>query len=377
MSNTPAETPAEPVAETAQAAKPAHHPRSMSRWPAILACPCYEGKDYSADASKGTDVHAKLADWLTTYKTEGKLPTVDTAELDLFEAGAWRCAQYVVDRMKADGAEPGDLHVEELVKIEESGIYGRPDAWWIDWEGYIVVFDFKTFYNPGRDYFPQLAGYAVAIGQGLEDKTGVCTVIGYGDHAEVLDELTNLEACRATYAEAMDCFGAREAGNAEPMQSNWCDLCKHAATCKACVAIAERVTEDQTLANAPAQWDALTTERRAQMMVLAETVEKWAAAVREKAKETLMAGGEIADAENGIAYGLIEMRGRKKPRTADACRMLKSRGATDEALRAVLTVSATDVKAILKGLGVKGKAADALVDSVCDFGTPSVSMKRK
>ena len=351
-----------------------HHTRSMSQWSAILECPCYESSGGSANATKGTEVHAKLETWLNHLKEHGILPEIDRGDLDRYEYGAWMCAETVANFCP----DTSILHIEEWVKIDdERGIYGKPDCYWFSVDGTLNVLDFKTFRNVGRSHFPQLAGYAVAILGKPEDlKAPVCLIVRYGDSTEVDLSYTDYEECATFYRLAMEAFDKRDNGTGTPKQCAYCDFCKHAATCGAYRQIAETVTQRQDLATAPENWNALPVERKAQLKLIAETVVKWADKITEKCKEDLLNGGVIEDAEHGIKYGLQERSGKKTPRTEDACRMLKSRGATDDDIRGALSISATGIKAVLRELGIKGKAADALIADVCDFGEPTQSIVR-
>lgn len=357
-----------------------HAVRSMSRWPAVIDCQCFESKEFTQAAQKGTDTHALLAGWLTAYKHTGTLPEMPP-DLDFVEQGAYRCARDIVAQSTAQGCAYCDLDIEAKVRIADTNIHGYVDALWfnggIEEPKGITIFDFKTFRNPSRDYTAQLAGYAVAA---CRDRFGedypVTLVIGYGDYNKYDVQQVTLKDCCEWYRKAMESFDKRDSGEAEPKQCAWCELCKHSATCPAFKAIATKVAQEPTLKNAPESWGELSTPRKAQLLVLAETVAKWAEQVRDKAKEDLLNGAVIEDSANAIKYGLRQTKGRKIPRTEDACRMLKDNGATDSELRAVLKIGATECKAVLKEHGIKGKKADELIDNVCDFSTPTSIMVR-
>jgi hypothetical protein len=174
----------------------------------------------------------------------------------------------------------------------------------------------------------------------------------------------------------MEAFDMADRGEAQPTQCNWCELCANAATCPAFKAVAEAVAKP-ALANVTEQWETLPTERKAQMLVLAETVCKWAEAVREKAKADLMSGTFIADLVNGIEYSLRNVSGCKTPRTADACKLLMGLGVSADEIRGELSMSAASLKKLLKGAGLKGKAIDEALEAVCDVGAGFVQMVRK
>jgi hypothetical protein len=184
--------------------------------------------------------------------------------------------------------------------------------------------------------------------------------------------LAELQDIRDT---AMEAFDKAEKGDAMPTQCNWCELCAHAAACFAFRGVAIGVAQSG-ISHAPEQWQFLGVASKARLLVLAETVCKWADAVREKAKADLMSGATIEDEEKGIKYCLRSVSGRKTPRTADACKMLMGKGVSADEIRGELTMSAASVKKLLKTAGLKGKAIEEALSAVCDVTAGSVQMVR-
>lgn len=391
-----------PLAQAAAPAPTAHHPRGMSGWPAILACPCYEGKGDSKDAAAGTAIHAKLAWWLEAYKRDGALPEVDWADLSLHETGAYLAAQWIVSAFALSRIPRDRLHVEHRCTLP-NGVFGTADAMWVDETHTVHVVDFKAFYNPGRDYFPQLGGYGLAVAESLlksawsgtpEGDIVICMDVLYGDKANAPGDgcECSLHEARATCSKAMDAYNERDAGTAKPAQCNWCDLCAHHATCPAVTATIEALPEvndkdnddgapdgahDKTpSAQRIAPWASLAPERKAQLLVVAEFAAKWADTVKTKAKEDALAGVALEDAEHGIRYTLRESKGRSKPRVADLWPLLAQRGVTPQDYKSRLTISAADAEALLKGVGLTAKAAKELIATVSDVGKGSVSLVR-
>lgn len=354
-----------------------HHPRGMSKWPAILACGCFTGKGESQDAAYGTEMHGALAKILTAYREDGELPPCDP-DASFHLAGVYRAAAMIRDCMYLQGVQPSNLHIEERVTLED-GVFGTADIWYTANHRDIFVWDFKTFRNPGRDYTAQLAGYAAAIASeypmNVVANQRYHLRIVYGDSPEVDDHTLTYGDCIKIRGEAMAAFDKADKGEAQPTQCNWCELCANAATCPAFRAVAEVVTKP-IYASIPAQWETLPVEQKAQMLVLAETVCKWSDSVREKAKADLMSGATIEDEANAIRYCLRNVSGRKTPRTAEACRMLLERGVEPDALRGKLTLAVRSIKELLKTVGVKGKAADELIAQVCDIAEGTVQMVR-
>ena len=387
----------------------AHHPLGMSKWPAALACPRFDGKDESADAAFGTGVHATLAWWLSELRERGRLPEVEAEGLSFHEAGAWKAAQTIEAELRVCGASPRALRVEERVSLYYPGtkehVFGTADALFVH-DGAVHVFDFKTFFNPGRDYMPQLQGYGLAAARACKEEidTVVCSVL-YGDAPGKAERVVFDKAdCEAVAERALDTLSTpREElakAGAEPTQCAWCELCKHFATCPAChrvavsaaeaglsVGEAGKVPKDAGVVRAEthpdvpvigqmACWADMPSERKAQLMVIAEFAAKWADAVRAKAKADMLAGEVIADPANGIAYTLRETRGRLKLDCDALWAAAKSHGVSAAAFRACLKPDATEAKKVLRAAGLKATAADDVLESCGTRGASSQTLVR-
>ena len=368
-----------------------HHPRGMSRWPAVLACPCFEGKEASADAAEGTRLHALLAGWLTALR-DGVEPEVDVGGLSFHEAGAWRAFRAIRAAVVELGLPFGALRVEERVTLFDAAnrdvVFGTADCLLVDGErGVAHVWDFKSFFNPGRDYSAQLLGYG--LGAALSSKTPIETIrwtVLYGDHEEA-------ESGEASKAEAMEVFqramsvfdNRREHVPAKPCQCNWCELCARFPACRACAAVAEDVRKEFQAAEGSEVlactltadgWGRLTSTRKAQMLVLAEFCGKFADAVRAKAKEDLLAGVSITDPENGIAYALRETRGRLKLDCDLLWAAAKAKGVQAADFRGCLKPDAVEAKKVLRAAGLTAKAADEVLESCGVRGAGSQTLVR-
>lgn len=383
------------AAEAAVVSAPAptgHHPRGMSKWPAVLACPCFEGKEGGEEAAEGTRLHALLAGWLEAMRGGDLSPDVDVEALSFHEAGAWRAAQAIRKAVLDLGLPFGDLRVETRVTLFDAAnrdtVFGTADCLLVDPErGVVHVWDFKSFYNPGRDYSAQLLGYGLAAA--LASKTPIERIrwtVLYGDHAETESgEASNAEAM-SVFQRAMSVFdNRREHVPAKPCQCNWCELCARFPACRACAAVAEDVRKEFQAAEGSEVlactltadgWGRLTSTRKAQMLVLAEFCGKFADAVRAKAKEDLLAGVSITDPENGIAYALRETRGRLKLDCDLLWAAAKAHGVGKEAFRGCLKPDATAAKKVLRAAGLSAKDADAVLESCGERGAGSQTLVR-
>lgn len=358
----------------------AHHPYGMSKWSPLFACPCFDGKGASKNTEAGTKYHALFADTLQGYlRGEDLNANVDEGEEDYLKKGTLLACLRVIEKYIA-GVPGAKVYVEKAVETW-LGIYGRADVI-VTAPGKLTVVDFKTFYNPGRDHTPQLAGYAIGalktLGLG-ENWTGEITLATvYGD---AQDKDTEKHVDDAFLVEAddriCDVIGDREAGEAKPVQCNWCDLCAHASSCEALKAVVKTVVEAPAVASIPDKWATLSSAQKAQAMVLAECVTKWADAVKASAKASALEGEEIEDVENGIRYALVERKGRKTPRAVDFLKLALDRGIPVETVAEKLSITATNAVAVLRGAGVSKKDAEDAVARISDVGEGTSALLRK
>ena len=358
----------------------------MSRWPAVLACPCFEGKDASADAEEGTRLHALLAGWLEGLRGGDVEPEVEVGALSFHEAGAWRAFKAIRRAVVELGLPFSALRVETRVTLFDAAnkdtVFGTADCLLADPErGVVHVWDFKSFYNPGRDYSAQLLGYG--LGAALASKTPIETIrwtVLYGDHDESESGEASKAEAMSVFQRAMAVFDNRVAHvPAKPCQCNWCELCQRFTTCPACAAVVKAVAGGEqapVAGDGRKPWDKLTTTRKAQLLVLAEFCSKWADAVRSAAKADLLAGVSISDPENGIAYALRETRGRLKLDVDALWAAAKAKGVPAAAFRACLKPDATEAKKVLRAAGLTAKAADEVLESCGVRGAGSQTLVR-
>ncbi len=383
------------VAEESNAPAPtAHHPRGMSRWPALLACPLFEGREGDAEgyAAAGTGVHATLAWWLSELRERGRLPEVEAETLSFHEAGAWRAAKRVAELLLMYGVSPRELRVEERVTLFDpetrERVFGTADALFLaPGRGTAVVVDFKTFRNPGRDYLPQLAGYGVAAARASKAPIGALRLeVLYGDSAERETAELKREEAEALAARGLAATLGPRAGDA-PRQCAWCELCARFAACPACVGVAEATAEAGKdgpgedaeaagIVERPDRWPALGAARKAQLLVIAEFATRWAEAVRDAAKADLRDGLAIADPEHGIAFGLRERKAGLRLDVDALWAAAKARGVSAADFRACLRPDAAEAKKVLRAAGLKAKEAEAALESCGTRGAPSLTLAR-
>lgn len=346
----------------------AHHPFGPSRWPALMECPCWEGKPADTDAERGTHLHAVFEAALTGVKKDPE---------DAFEANVIRAA----DEIRAMAVKPVRWWIEERVCIYTPGgtktpIFGRMDVAWLEAEGDLHVVDLKMVENPERNYRPQLLGYAFGIiGSGASPGT-IHLHMAYADSGKVTHESLPVAEAWTEYAEIYRRIDAImvAAEPLAPVQCGWCNLCAKFAECKAPRAVAEKVSEQ--LASVPEHWADFNPARKAQYCVLAEAVAKWSAAVKERAAEDAKAGLPIEDPDNGIFYGVQERQGRLVLGTEQTWGAVKPIIPADR-FRQCLDVSATRLTAVLKEHGMKPKDIKTLLEGCGTRGASSLSFVRK
>lgn len=364
--------------------KDAHHPFGMSTWSPRFKCPCWDGKQgESKNAQTGTECHALFAETLSKYLATGNAGFIskrlDEDGLDYLEKGALMACLRVIAKYLA-GVNGAKAYVEKPVETF-FGIWGRADLI-ITAPGKLTVVDFKTFYNPGRDHFPQLAGYAIGalctLGLGEEFAGTITLATVYGDNPDKdVEREVSHEELSEFDSRAVEITEDRHAGDAKPVQCNWCELCAHAPACPALRKVAVAVTVKEHLRSIPENWASLTPEKKAQSLVLAEVVTKWADAVKAVAKESALNGEVIADEANGIHYALVNRAGRKTPRTRDFLAVATGRRIPLSACLDKLTITATNAVAVFKEAGMKKKEADELVASISDIGEGTTALLRR
>ncbi len=363
-----------------------HHPRGMSRWPAVLACPAFEGREASADAAEGTRLHALLAGWLEGLRGGDVEPEVEVGALSFHEAGAWRAFKAIRAAVLDLGLPFSALRVETRVTLFDAAnrdtVFGTADCLLVDGErGVVHVWDFKSFYNPGRDYSAQLLGYG--LGAALASKTPIETIrwtVLYGDHDESESGEASKAEAMSIFQRAMAAFDNRAAHvPATPAQCAWCELCRHFAGCQACANVAHGVQGLEQVGDGkpgPGRWAGLPTTRKAQLLVIAEFASKWADAVRSAAKADLLAGEAIADPAHGIAFALRGTRGRLKLDVDALWAAAKAKGVQAAAFRSCLKPDGVEAKKVLRAAGLTAKAADEVLESCGVRGAGSQTLVR-
>jgi CO dehydrogenase/acetyl-CoA synthase epsilon subunit len=123
-------------------------------------------------------------------------------------------------------------------------------------------------------------------------------------------------------------------------------------------------------------WETYTPAKKAQVMLLAEFLGKWAKEVTKAAKQTLLNGGAVADEAIGAAWKVKYDRAKIKINTAVACKALIDKGVDVNEIRARLTLSKDDVEELAKTVGLKGKKRTEFIETLGTRGCDVAKIER-
>lgn len=385
-----------------------HHPYGPSRWPALAACPRFACKAASADAEYGTRIHGFLAGLLSGWKDGLHLETAEPTLQNAHERGAYRSAQAIVKHLNAAGLTRADLLIEHCCAFpckpsqmpaglhSLAGIFGTADAAAYDEVTHILyIFDFKTFYDPDRDYTIQLLGYAAALGLTIAERRGLppeavqlAILYGEGDICKYQEPLIRWKDAISALAPIASTIAQLEARHPQPIPEKptaWCSLCEHHANCRAplseALTLAPGAAEHAplkclTLADSPAALCTLTPPQIANLLALAERVAKWADAVKAAAKQAALDGMTIEDEANGLHYALKTRAGRKVIRILDLWAAASAHGVTKDEYLSALTLSSTAATELLRAHGLTAKEAKELIAANADTTAGTLTLER-
>lgn len=343
----------------------AHHPYGPSKWPALLACGCYESRPATEDSERGTRLHQLFARVLQGEKVpEGG----DLLEANVIRLATKYRAMHLEDKGDLSKGERA-LLVERLVWLDVpmgpvSDIYGRVDCAFMDRNHVLHVIDLKTAEHPERDYIPQLIAYASGIVTSIGfDPVVVAFHLAYGDSGREVVARLPADETWSKYEELYERIQDIASGHGSPpRQCGWCALCAKFTTCPAMNAVVQKASPKLADAAKPERWMDLSSKLKAQACALADTLAKWCEAVKDNAAADARAGETIEDPENCIYYGLQDRRGRFViPDVQAAWEILKPH-LTAERYRACLSVNQAALRMELKRAGVKLSEINTLIE---------------
>jgi hypothetical protein len=125
-----------------------------------------------------------------------------------------------------DVAGPFVIRPDVTVEFREGDVYykGTPDA-----VAENHIFDYKRgAYSPGKDYMPQIKGYALAHCTWSPDSLVIGHVLYGSDRTHKVESFTLAEARACVLASI-----TRHQTASDPTYCAWCDWCSHAASCPA------------------------------------------------------------------------------------------------------------------------------------------------
>jgi len=279
-----------------------HAPFSPSKLPKLAKCVGWQGGGNSADAERGTAIHAAIAEAINTFLKFGQADPATGEHAEIVDKAV---------RMFADeiykGRENYVWHTEYKLDHDERG--GTADViGWDNAHAETVVVDWKTLGWAGRDDAGeslQLAGYA--------------TLIPWGEtYTLYMGELERLKPSVVVYTrqqiDQIDCQiillieKAKANGNnpAAYKPGPVCDTCAR-VDCSARLAIVQ--TTALTVEGEAVDLKTADAETVAGLLATydqrAELVEKWRAALRQRARELIEAGADVT------GWELRERAGRR------------------------------------------------------------------
>ena len=352
-----------------------HHELSFSKWSALKVCPHFQSSErVTKEAKGGSDSHDNLEELIHARNTSS--PCGSEALKDSKAAFA---LDFIDEKI---GNSCVFIHSEEKVEVVSGlgfpaeGVFGYCDAWSIDEDGRLKVFDYKSGASTNFDDMPQVMGYALAICSQLR-RDGVrfneneidCYVI-YGSDYHTSYGMFTLDQLLENAVVVMD--------KVQNKAHCSCELnghCKYCGGNMKCDKLREEIigVNEGTLAEMP----------DAKLYSLMSVIKSVAEKKLDELKETARANGGFLDSGD-IRYELrADKHGRMTGVDVNGLRLdLMERGV--EVTPEVLIGSCSIAKGAFKELvkddaklhGVKVKELEEMYDKRSVFGKPSEKMVR-
>lgn len=317
-----------------------HHKDGFSQWPSIAQCNGFANANReSKQANEGTMIHA-MAELSYTHCEDVQNET----------------ALWVADwLLNNENGIP--WKVEKRVEITDcgrlTGIFGAPDYWQIN-NDMIRVADLKSFSDGSKDYFAQLAGYALAIATDHKitlDSTCELTVLhGLTKRAETryYTVLECLDIAKDIYSRRYD------NGN----QHTICDACAFCSrqqdgTCKAQAQIIEATKVEMSPVTFPVSQEQLIASpgTAAKVAIIAQAGVKFWERQLAMCKESAKVNNGIIDDGQGCKFILKTVEGRRVCNDLLALAFeLNENGIANEAIIKHMNMTLTALRELISGL---------------------------
>lgn len=277
-----------------------HHELSPSAFPAWSQCPRFDSDSTQRDdAAAGTRNHAALAAAL-----QGHSALLDALPLDARDGVVW-----AADYVRANSGAGAMLETERRVRLlNDAGAevyFGTADVVAITMADGVHLFDFKSG-DDSKDHKPQMAGYSLALFDGLFDADTITAHLLYGRIKRAVVHTFTRESSAAI---VMPILEARKNPSRQPAACDWCGLCAHRLTCPALVDRAMAVAKVRdwqgdlpALAHPSVITDPALMGRA---LALARFVGDWVDSVRHHATEMAKSGAALP------GFRLQERRGAR------------------------------------------------------------------
>lgn len=225
--------------------------------------------------------------------------------------------------------------------------------------------------NSDRDHRPQLLAYAAGMMRLMKYTPRLVYLhVVHADTGNITQEVLAGDEAWTEYNanyRRIESIWKGQANPLSPRQCVWCDLCDKFTDCPAMNAVVEKASLRLADAAKPERWATFTSEHKAQLCALADTLQKWCVAVKENAAADAKAGELIEDAEHCIFYSIQERKGRIELHVQGTWDAVKD-CLTPDAFKACLSVSSRKLKEALMAAGMKPKEGEALMEWAGDRG---------
>lgn len=326
-----------------------HHKMGMSKWSPWAVCPCYDSVSHSAAAVLGSKKHEQLHSLLTG----------GGVELDALDAHD-RAVRWAADEIFKDAPLPISEETVEIKGVDHmlDGIYGTCDAYYIqhlvvdalpEVVKVLHVYDFKALSNApgsGKDHWPQLMGYAIAIASGMEGGADmgmkcVLHLLHGGTFYHETKEAT-IKECVEICSDIV--MRRKYASDDYATASPWCRTCGHAGECNA-------VRGTMAMTQTANGIDSMPLAKRLAFLSLVEGLVKEA---KERAKgELALAAGQTVD-DGETCWAITRKGGRSALRKGAIMQLFyacQEHGITSDEFLNICSCSSKDVERLLHDKG--------------------------
>jgi hypothetical protein len=160
--------------------------------------------------------------------------------------------------------------------------FGRADVAALDHDGSVIIYDYKS--GATGDHGAQLRLYALMAMRKWGAVTATCYTL-YGATQYARREEVDIISCQREFDEIR---AAVEDPNKKPSRCDWCHWCDKFETCPAVTKQVYEIARAESL-------DVASPVQIAQALEIASVAEKWAKAIKAKARAAILDGADVPD----------------------------------------------------------------------------------